>query len=904
MKKTLLLNFAIVLTFLVNAQTVVEQPRIGMSTVSGLKIEKIELRDTVTVLSFSLDYPAGSWINIPKSTYLLPVGTKDTLHVISAEGIPLAKQYKIPDSGNINYRLIFPKINPTVESFDYCETSWFIYDIRLKPDLYKSMIPEKLSGNWFRSDNAQWEISLLDSAVIYKSKVWKCLKYEEKDGMGALMLKNASKNLTLFTKPGDNGTSMIGETSLKMSQYTHVPDESVIPVDNEMFKLPVFKLDTAIYCGYVRNFSKRYPKRTGMVYVNNVLSGEQDPYSFKISDDGYFEVKIPHTNPQTVYVSIPFIYQTIFIEPGKRIFQFFDTGNKTKFTLFMGDNARVNSELIRVKDIDSFNGNEMREKILDFTPKQYRLYCENSLIRDLNKLKEFTQEHRICGKTNQLWSIHLNYRSAEQVLRYQMNFESAYRVKNKVPNTQREIPIKPAVPDSSYYSFLTMEFVNDPFAVLTSDYYYFINKLKYLEILRGGNLSAYSIPEIAAALEKSGVKLISQEKELSTKMAEFDLPEIKKIENDFQDKFGKQFSNYFTKYNAKLKLKEKGDTTSDEDFLMKQGIQLTNEEKAFISALNEKNSNPLITKKNAFMKENLEQINQFYGDHQDFINGLYQERAKNDRNDKLGKKLGIHSGLAIDAMNAQDICQQMVREMIPLTDQKLKAKQNNIATPFIASYIKVKNDEVKAKIEQNKLLAKNSKIKSVVKEVPKTDGDKVFEAIMTNYKGKVVFVDFWATWCSPCREGITRIKPLKEELANENVAFVYITNPSSPKTTFDNMIPDIKGEHYRLTQDEWNVISGKFSISGIPHYVLVGKEGQVINPHLMSMGNEQLKNMLMKYVKQKNSHPTMELTKYRTLIADDEQPARDRLRKLLAEYQDLGSFYDRMSKFSFYESID
>jgi len=229
---------------------------------------------------------------------------------------------------------------------------------------------------------------------------------------------------------------------------------------------------------------------------------------------------------------------------------------------------------------------------------------------------------------------------------------------------------------------------------------------------------------------------------------------------------------------------------------------------------------------------------------------LFQAQVRQARSEKLDKLLNIHPGLAVDIMNSQDLCQQMTREMLPIPDERLKSEQKNITTPFIADYLKVANDDIKAKIERNKVLAKNSKIKSVVKEVPKSEGDKVFEAIMTNYKGKVVFVDFWATWCGPCRSGILQMKPLKEEMADENVAFIYITNPSSPKTTYDNMIPDIKGEHYRLTQDEWNILSGKFSISGIPHYVLVGKNGNVINPHLMVMGNEQLKNLLMKYTKE------------------------------------------------------
>jgi hypothetical protein len=64
------------------------------------------------------------------------------------------------------------------------------------------------------------------------------------------------------------------------------------------------------------------------------------------------------------------------------------------------------------------------------------------------------------------------------------------------------------------------------------------------------------------------------------------------------------------------------------------------------------------------------------------------------------------------------------------------------------------------------------------------------------------------------------------------VVFVYITNPSSPLDTWNMMIPDIKGEHYRVTQDEWNHIASKFNITGIPHYVLVGKKGDIVRDHI------------------------------------------------------------------------
>ncbi len=174
-----------------------------------------------------------------------------------------------------------------------------------------------------------------------------------------------------------------------------------------------------------------------MVYVNNVILGQQLSFTFRISDDGYFKVKIPHTNPQTVYIRQQFFNESVYIEPGKTVFQYIDKSNSSHPVMYMGEGARINNDLYRLKDIYSFNGFEMRDKILEFTPEQYELYCENSLIRDLNRLKEYCSDHRICARAQKLWEMVLNYRNANQLLSYQMNFTSAYRLKNKIPNTQR-----------------------------------------------------------------------------------------------------------------------------------------------------------------------------------------------------------------------------------------------------------------------------------------------------------------------------------------------------------------------------------------------------------------------------------------------------------------------------------
>ena len=62
------------------------------------------------------------------------------------------------------------------------------------------------------------------------------------------------------------------------------------------------------------------------------------------------------------------------------------------------------------------------------------------------------------------------------------------------------------------------------------------------------------------------------------------------------------------------------------------------------------------------------------------------------------------------------------------------------------------------------------------------------------------------------------------------------------------MMAEIGGEHFRVSNDEWNYLTDKFNITGIPHYVLVGKDGSVINPHLSFMSNNMLKQELLKHI--------------------------------------------------------
>jgi thiol-disulfide isomerase/thioredoxin len=239
--------------------------------------------------------------------------------------------------------------------------------------------------------------------------------------------------------------------------------------------------------------------------------------------------------------------------------------------------------------------------------------------------------------------------------------------------------------------------------------------------------------------------------------------------------------------------------------------------------------------------------------HTDLINGKEdyykpeEEKFIRKRRAQILQNIwGTNMSFDLDVMDAQDVCNKITEQFIPLTAVQLAAIKPRYSNVIVYSVIEKHNDAIKLKIAQNKL----AKIGSTKNKTPKTAADSVFEAIIKKYKGKAIYVDFWATWCSPCLEGILKVAPIKEDLKNENIVFVYITNPSSPIGLYNNKIPGIKGEHFRVTQDEWNVLSGKFNISGIPHYVLVNKQGAVIDPKMKWMEGEELKNRLLQVAKE------------------------------------------------------
>ena len=95
------------------------------------------------------------------------------------------------------------------------------------------------------------------------------------------------------------------------------------------------------------------------------------------------------------------------------------------------------------------------------------------------------------------------------------------------------------------------------------------------------------------------------------------------------------------------------------------------------------------------------------------------------------------------------------------------------------------------------------------------------------WKGKVVVIDFWATWCVSCRETIPVLQRLKAKYGDKGLVVAGITVDKGPKEKVAKFVRKMKMD-YQILWDAEDTLSKPFGYEGLPSLYVFGRDGALI----------------------------------------------------------------------------
>ncbi|MBE0652038.1 MAG: TlpA family protein disulfide reductase [Bacteroidales bacterium] len=186
---------------------------------------------------------------------------------------------------------------------------------------------------------------------------------------------------------------------------------------------------------------------------------------------------------------------------------------------------------------------------------------------------------------------------------------------------------------------------------------------------------------------------------------------------------------------------------------------------------------------------------------------------------------------------------ESIIEDFPVEDiQKYLSKYTQLTHDSIKAHYLIKKNNLDFKTS-NDLLLKNEQGTQLT-----------FKDLLKQYKGKVIYVDFWASWCEPCRRSMPAAKKLREAYKNKKVAFVYLAKNDQDnawKKAIRRTETNYLGENYFIVNSTVSKILEEWKVYSIPRYMIFDKKGHLVYKNAPGPGSEAIRKILDKYLNER-----------------------------------------------------
>lgn len=101
---------------------------------------------------------------------------------------------------------------------------------------------------------------------------------------------------------------------------------------------------------------------------------------------------------------------------------------------------------------------------------------------------------------------------------------------------------------------------------------------------------------------------------------------------------------------------------------------------------------------------------------------------------------------------------------------------------------------------------------------------------LSAYKGKVVYVDFWASWCGPCKQSFPWMNQLQQRLSSQGLVVIGV-NVDQEKKLADQFIQELKPS-FKIMFDSEGTLATEYQVAGMPSAFIVDRSGKIRFKHI------------------------------------------------------------------------
>jgi thiol-disulfide isomerase/thioredoxin len=120
---------------------------------------------------------------------------------------------------------------------------------------------------------------------------------------------------------------------------------------------------------------------------------------------------------------------------------------------------------------------------------------------------------------------------------------------------------------------------------------------------------------------------------------------------------------------------------------------------------------------------------------------------------------------------------------------------------------------------------------------------------LASLRGQVVVIDFWETWCRPCREAMPVVERVIGRHTDDGVALVSVCSDGTLRAAEARRLVDELAPHAALLADD-GAVADRYGVASIPHLVVVGPDGTVVSVHRRFAGAAGLDRALEEAIRQ------------------------------------------------------